>query len=294
MKKIQSILQNKTAGCLAAWLLTFALITSLMAGTGCIRPKTAQAAGDSQVILHNPTYDSNVHEVTPGAVSAAGNIHNPVYNADMDETTWDCVWFGNYWQSDTNGDGVADKNDAKEPIKWRVLSVDGDDVFLLADKNLDAKPYNETYNNDMTWETCTMRSWLNGYGSADNVCGVDYAGDNFIDTAFSAAEQAAIKTTDVDNEDNPNYGTEGGNNTLDKIYLLSIAEASNAAYGFDSESGEDSNTREALNTAYVAARDEEMHAADEADGFWLRSPGKYGSLAAFVNYYCSQSGDTVH
>ena len=42
-------------------------------------------------------------------------------------TTWDCIWFGNYWQEDTNGDGIADKSDDKTPIKWRVLSVENDD-----------------------------------------------------------------------------------------------------------------------------------------------------------------------
>lgn len=170
---------------------------------GCIRPETAQAA----VTLQKPTYDSAT-----------------------DTATWDCVWFRNYWQSDTNGDGVADQNDAKEPIKWRVLSVDGDDVFLLADKNLDCKLYNTSYTS-VTWETCTLRSWLNGYGSASNAYGTDYTTDNFMNNAFSVSEQGAIKNTIVVNEDNPYYDTEGGNNTTDKVYLLSIAEASNPAYG---------------------------------------------------------------
>ena len=72
-------------------------------------------------------------------------------------TTWDCIWFGNYWQEDTNRDGRADKNDARTSIKWRVLSVEGDDAFLVADKNLDCQRYNDTYE-DVTWETCTLRS----------------------------------------------------------------------------------------------------------------------------------------
>lgn len=85
-------------------------------------------------------------------------------------STWDCIYFGNYWQNDTNGDGTADKNDAKTPIKWRVLSVNGDDAFLVSDKNLDVQKYNTEYE-DVTWETCTMRSWLNGYGAGSNACG---------------------------------------------------------------------------------------------------------------------------
>ena len=36
-------------------------------------------------------------------------------------STWDCIYFGKYWQNDTNGDGISDENDEKEPIKWRVV-----------------------------------------------------------------------------------------------------------------------------------------------------------------------------
>ena len=135
-------------------------------------------------------------------VQAAGyGLNNPTTDANG-VTTWDCIWFGNYWQEDTNGDGKADKNDAKQPIKWRVLSVEGDDAFLLADKNLDCQMYNNTYTG-VTWETCTMRSWLNGYGGEINKDGKDYSDSNFLNNAFSAAEQSAIKTTNIVNNDNP-------------------------------------------------------------------------------------------
>ena len=51
-------------------------------------------------------------------------LDNP--RTDSDGTvTWDCVYFGNYWQEDTDGNGTADQEDEKQPIKWRVLSVDG-------------------------------------------------------------------------------------------------------------------------------------------------------------------------
>lgn len=49
-------------------------------------------------------------------------MQNPTFCSDV--STWECVWFGNYWQEDTNGDGKADEKDDKEPIKWRVLNVD--------------------------------------------------------------------------------------------------------------------------------------------------------------------------
>ena len=223
---------------------------------------------------------------TPTVSKADGyGLSNPRIKEGV--TTWDCIWFGNYWQEDTNGDGTADKNDAKTPIKWRVLSVDGDDAFLLADKNLDVQRYNDTYT-DVTWETCTMRSWLNGYGASDNVCGTDYSSGNFLDYAFTAGEQSAIKTTNVVNEDNPDYGTEGGNSTSDRVYLLSVGEVTNPDYGFTTSTNS-TETREAVNTAYVVAGGEinspSTNSAGSTDSWWLRSPGRYSDYASYVDFH---------
>ena len=130
-------------------------------------------------------------------------------------------------------------------------------------------------------ETCTMRSWLNGYGASSNVDSIDYSSDNFIDAAFTSAEKNVIRQVTVVNEDNPYYGTEGGNDTKDKVYLLSIAEASNASYGFNSTFDTDSKTRVATNTAYVAGKSG-MFDVGKADYWWLRSPGGSASDASYV------------
>ena len=212
-------------------------------------------------------------EITLGQstpAKAAVSLQNPTTNGNG-VTTWDCIYFGNYWQNDTNGDGKADQNDQKEPIKWRVLSVHGNDAFLLADQTLDAKPYNEECEN-VTWATCTLRTWLN---------------NTFLNTAFTSAEQAAIKNTTVVNDDNPKYGTEGGENTTDKVYILSIAEASNTAYGFNGEFHAYSETREAKNTAYAKECGACTSTSTEYEGngdWWLRSPGHVSLYASNVNY----------
>lgn len=202
-------------------------------------------------------------------------LNNPTTDADG-VITWDCVWFGNYWQEDTNGDGKADKNDEKTPIKWRVLSVDGDDAFLLADKNIDVQRYNKNYT-FVTWETSTMRSWLNGYGAETDEPGEDFSTNNFLNSAFSGIEQRAIRTTNVVNDDNPYYEVEGGNNTFDKVYLLSIDEVTNPAYGFSSDDSKYDEARKAKNTKYVADGGEiksgSMSSAGSAGGWWLRSSG---------------------
>lgn len=209
-------------------------------------------------------------------------LDNP--RVDQGVTTWDCIYFGNYWQEDTDGDGNADKNDDKTPIKWRVLSVEGDDAFLMADKNLDCQSYNSQCW-QITWENCTMRSWLNGYGAVENKVGMDYSGNGFLDNAFTESERQAIKTTDVVNNDNPDYGTAGGNDTVDQIYLLSLDELTNPAYGFISSTG-NTDTRQAVNTAYTAGGGEiggSTQSEGRADYWWSRSPGKNSSAATLVH-----------
>ena len=190
----------------------------------------------------------------------------------------DNIYFGTYQQS---SDGSGGYN--TDPIKWRVLENADGQLFLLSDQNLDVFQYH-TDNESVTWETSTMRSWLNGYDASHNTggdSGIDYTSDNFIGTAFSAKEQAAIADTEVFNDDNPTYGTEGGNNTTDQIFLLSIAEAQNSSYFADNSS------RIATNTAYVAGGGKlgssYMNGVGEAGYWWLRSPGDLDHRAAGVS-----------
>lgn len=190
----------------------------------------------------------------------------------------DNIYFGTYQQS---SDGSGGYN--TDPIKWRVLENADGQLFLLSDQNLDVFQYH-TDIESVTWETSTMRSWLNGYDASHNTggdSGIDYTSDNFIGTAFSEKEQKAIADTTVVNDDNPDHNTEGGNDTTDQIFLLSIEEVQNADYGFT-----DNSSRIATNTAYVAGGGEiggnMLHGVGEANNWWLRSPGIYSYNAAGV------------
>ena len=181
----------------------------------------------------------------------------------------DNIYFGTYKQS---SDGNGGYN--IEPIKWRVLSNADGKLLLLSDRNLDVFRYHKDYEY-VTWETSTMRSWLNGYNASSNTggsSGIDYTNNNFLNTAFSAKEQTAIANTTVVNDDNPTYGTEGGNNTTDKIFLLSIAELENSHYF------PDRNSRIVKNTAYVANGGgigaHYMYGVDQDAYWWTRSPGR--------------------
>ncbi|MFQ8638112.1 MAG: InlB B-repeat-containing protein [Acutalibacteraceae bacterium] len=168
------------------------------------------------------------------------------------------VYFGNYKQSsDGNGSFNVD------PVKWRVLSNTSGSLFLLADQNLDVQKYHNIDNVDkITWEGCSLRKWLKG---------------TFYNSAFSAKEQTAIAETHVVNDDNPDYKTEGGNDTKDKIFLLSIDEASNSSLfpptGYD--------CCQATNTAYV----DNHSGMSNYPRWWLRGPGYYESYAAHVTNF---------
>ncbi len=197
-------------------------------------------------------------------------------------TTWDCVYFGRYWQNDTNKDGTADRKDAKEKIKWRVLSVDGDDVLLLADKVIAYQPYNETWLG-VTWENSTIRSWLNGYDASANQHGRDYTHNNFLNYAFTPSERSAIRDTPLINADHEEFGTEGGEDTIDQVYLLSKDDALNPDYGFSDNPIEEDAGRSTGNTEYVEAR-------GAFAMWWLRSPGENNKIARCVSWGCVTKG----
>lgn len=213
---------------------------------------------------------------------------NPVVKNGV--TTWDCIYFGNYYQQ--NGT-------TKEAIKWRVLSVDSNNnAFLLADRNLDCQKYNAS-KKAVSWKDCTLRSWMNGYGKDSNADKKDYKNNNFLQNAFNQKEQAAIFRTKIKNGNNPYCGIKGGEQTTDKVYLLSISEASNAAYGFLTNFKNESDTRIATNTAYVKIRNASMAEAGKADWWWLRTPGDNSYRAARLGnrgggYYYGNSVETAY
>lgn len=175
------------------------------------------------------------------------------------------VTFGTYPQTKAGNDAT--------PIEWLVLARDGNKALLISRYGLDAQPYNIVYT-DVTWENCTLRTWLNW---------------TFYNKAFSSAEQSAILTTNVDNSKKQcysGYSTDGGNNTQDKVFLLSYAEA-NKYFGVTYDNSSNTKSRVAP-TAYAIAHggwtSSSNKTADStyAGRWWLRSPGRRQSNAASV------------
>ncbi len=185
----------------------------------------------------------------------------------------DTVFFGSYQQGDTSGT-------RKEAIEWLVLDQQGGKLLLLSKYALDAKLYHNE-GKAVTWETCTLRSWLNR---------------RFYHTAFQQAEQECILTTRVRNRDNLKQGADGGNDTEDKVFLLSIGEVLDY-FGSDPES--EDPARRVKVTAYAKTQGGYCQSNGEYAGngwWWLRSSGSDSYNAADVDYNgrVDRAGDLVN
>ena len=123
------------------------------------------------------------------------------------------------------------------PIQWKVTAVANDGIYVVSNKILEKKKYHSS-KTSITWADCSLRTWLNGY---------------FYNFAFSSTEKQAIQMTHLMNEDSPWYGTEGGIDTYDKVWIPSYKDGLNeGVYG--------TNYSGTTGSCY----------------WWLRTPG-YGS-----------------
>ena len=172
-----------------------------------------------------------------------------------------------------------------EPIKWRVLNKNGNDLFLLADVALDTQQYDTEGWLILRWENSTVRSWLNGYDASKNKMEKDYTSKNFIHSAFSKAEQTAIKTTNlVTNEFGDEY------NTKDQIFLLSKSdvydteEAQNNGFLKERDAYDEARRSYCSTYAYaMGAYRTKSYYSDENINWWLRSPGRQGNMRMGVD-----------
>ncbi|MBQ6214380.1 MAG: hypothetical protein IJJ67_03065 [Oscillospiraceae bacterium] len=94
------------------------------------------------------------------------------------------IKFGKYEQDNKIDNGM-------EEIEWKILERDSDKALIISKNCLDCQPYN-TESKEVTWETSSIRKWLN---------------KDFIESAFSNKEQELIISSS------------------DKVFLLSKDEA---------------------------------------------------------------------
>ena len=229
--------------------------------------------GDTETVQSNK-YDRAMEQINAGEYEAAYKLLDGLEykdSAEKQKSIWPqyyktvlkrvrvgaTITFGAYEQDNDTSNG-------KEEIEWLVLAKENSRLLVISQYVLDSQGYHNMSWTDVTWESCTLRRWLN---------------EDFFNAAFSDEEQAMIPTVTVSADKNPDYSTNPGNATEDKVFLLGFTEA-NRYFKSDKE-------RMCVPTAYAEASGAYTSRDYKKDGaatcnWWLRSPGPYQDFAALV------------
>ncbi len=171
-------------------------------------------------------------------------------------------------QSDTSS-GLDDLSVGQEnvqfgPYSWEVLDVQDGKALLITEDILEMIRFNEEYE-AIVWADSSIRKYLN---------------EDFYNENFSDEEKSKIIEVTNSTPDNEWFGTEGGPDTQDKIFLLSIEEV--VRYYGDSGQLENGNpdSSYSIEDEYGKARIAQFEDANER--WWLRSPGIEPEFTAMV------------
>lgn len=181
-----------------------------------------------------------------------------------------------------------------KPLKWRVL--DPDAGLILCENVIDSQPYqnvvwqNGTYCfadiNSATFANnyyySTIRKWLN---------------EDFLGTAFNAAQKENIKITTLDNSCmDPSQTAFNAPSTSDKVFLLSFNEITNTNYGFGSGFASEADpARQATGTQYALCQGLDTTQKHKTS-WWLRTPFYYSGVGNIVDTLgtVKSSGEAVN
>lgn len=153
-------------------------------------------------------------------------------------------------------------------FEWRLLALQDKRALLITESIIEQRPYHDAYV-DITWAECSLRKYLSGV----------------FWERFSEADQSRIVPVLNKNPDNQWYGTKGGENTQDKIFLLDLEEV--CTYFGDSR---DKLINPKKNQRYWFERKDENNgnrmARRQGEGWswwWLRSPGRVNVKAVYIH-----------
>lgn len=151
---------------------------------------------------------------------------------------------------------------------WRVLDIQNNVALIITECIIEQRAYHNAYKN-ITWADCSLRKYLNG---------------EFYNK-FDAIDKARIIPVLNKNPDNQWYGSKGGEDTQDRIFLLSIEEAVCQYFGDSSSKllnpGKNQRywfeRKDPNNSKRIAMYKSGMR------WWWLRSPGRVNIKAVYVH-----------
>ena len=153
---------------------------------------------------------------------------------------------------------------------WRILDIKDKAALIITSHIIEQRPYHDVYK-DITWADCSLRTYLNG---------------EFF-KRLSPADQSRVIPVTNKNPDNQWYGSPGGKDTEDRIFLLSVEEAVCKYFG-------DSSSKlyhPGQNQRYWFQRKDENNVRRMAElehkpgrtWWWLRSPGRLSVKAVYIH-----------
>lgn len=151
---------------------------------------------------------------------------------------------------------------------WRILDIKNNIALIITEDIIEQRPYHNTYK-DITWADCSLRKYLN---------------DEFYNQ-FNEADKSRIVLTLNRNSNNQWHGSEGGVDTQDFIFLLSMEEV--ACQYFGDSSSLLLNPRK--NQRYWFERKDKNNNKRGAkfkgriQWWWLRSPGRVNIKAVYIH-----------
>jgi hypothetical protein len=98
--------------------------------------------------------------------------------------------------------------------QWKVLDIKENKMLIISDQIIEQRDYHDK-KETITWEHSEIRHYLN---------------NSFLER-FSSSDKERILTTHNINADNPWYGSFGGADTVDRVFLLSLDEVVRLYFG---------------------------------------------------------------
>ena len=156
-------------------------------------------------------------------------------------------------------------------FEWRILDLQDNRVLIITEYIIEQRSYHDFYK-EITWADCSLRKYLNA---------------EFYNK-FNDYEKSRICEVTNKNTDNQWYGTKGGEDTKDKIFLLSMEEIVCKYFGDSSDKlynpGKNQRywfERKDINnpnrTAYLNDNKEQIW------WWWTRTPGRVGIKAVYIH-----------
>lgn len=151
---------------------------------------------------------------------------------------------------------------------WRILDKKDDFALIITEDMIGQQSFNN-YSGEVTWKDCSLRKYLN---------------EEFYNE-FTVEERSKINPVINKNHGNQWYGSEGGEDTNDYIFLLSMEEAVCQYFGDSRNILENPSNKQKY---WFQKKDENnSKRMSRFQGYmwwwWLRSPGRDNKRVVYIH-----------